>query len=68
MNSNRTGSPVLCCAIATCDLAFSLKRPSGATVLDEPCVIDGNLITARFPYDLPRLIKALAQQLVAAKG
>ena len=30
---------------------------AGATVLDEPCVVDGNLITARFPYDLPRLIR-----------
>jgi protease I len=37
---------------------------AGAIVLDEPCVVDGNLITARFPYDLPRLIRALAKQLV----
>ncbi len=37
---------------------------AGATVLDEPCVVDGNLITARFPYDLPRLIQALVQQLL----
>lgn len=36
---------------------------AGATVLDEPCVVDGNLITARFPYDLPRLIRAMAKQL-----
>lgn len=36
---------------------------AGATVLDEPCVVDGNLITARFPYDLPRMIQALAKQL-----
>ena len=36
----------------------------GATVLDEPCVVDGNLITARFPYDLPRLVDALVKQLV----
>jgi protease I len=33
-------------------------------VLDEPCVVDGNLITARFPYDLPRMINALVSQLV----
>lgn len=39
---------------------------AGATVLDEPCVVDGNLITARFPYDLPRLIQALVKQLTAA--
>jgi protease I len=39
---------------------------AGATVLDEPCVVDGNLITARFPYDLPRMIDALVKQLVKA--
>ena len=37
---------------------------AGATVLDEPCVVDGNLITARFPYDLPRMVNALVKQLV----
>ena len=37
---------------------------AGATVLDEPCVVDRNLITARFPYDLPRMIEALVKQLV----
>ena len=37
---------------------------AGATVLDEPCVVDGNLITARFPYDLPRMVQALVRQLV----
>ena len=37
---------------------------AGATVLDEPCVVDGNLITARFPYDLPRMIQALVKQLL----
>jgi protease I len=30
-------------------------------------VVDGNLITARFPYDLPRLIRAMAEQLTAAR-
>ena len=39
----------------------------GATVLDEPCVVDGNLITARFPYDLPRLVKAMVKQLLEQK-
>lgn len=38
---------------------------AGATVLDEPCVVDGNLITARFPYDLPRMIHAMVRQLLA---
>ena len=37
---------------------------AGASVLDEPCVVDGNLITARFPYDLPRMVHALVKQLV----
>jgi len=31
-------------------------------------VVDGNLITARFPYDLPRLIDAMVKQLVSASG
>ncbi len=37
---------------------------AGATVIDEPVVVDGNLITARFPYDLPRMIKAMVKQPV----
>ncbi len=39
---------------------------AGATVADEPCVVDGSLITGRFPYDLPRCLDAFAGQLVAA--
>ena len=38
---------------------------AGAEVHDEPVVVDGNLITARFPYDLPRMVNALVQQLTA---
>jgi protease I len=38
--------------------------PAGATVLDEPCVVDGNLITARFPYGLPRMVEQLVKQLL----
>jgi protease I len=37
---------------------------AGAIVVDEPVVVDRNLITARFPYDLPRMVKALVGQLV----
>jgi protease I len=37
---------------------------AGATVVDEPCVVDGNLITGRFPFDLPRCLPALEQQLL----
>lgn len=37
---------------------------AGAIVIDEPVVVDGNLITSRFPYDLPRMVQALVKQLV----
>ncbi|MBI2717910.1 MAG: DJ-1/PfpI family protein [Rhizobiales bacterium] len=50
-------------ATAVWNIQIDLEN-AGATVLDEPCVVDGNLITARFPYDLPRLIKAMVAQLV----
>ena len=52
-------------ATAVWNIQIDLEN-AGATVIDEPCVVDGNLITARFPYDLPRMIDALAKQLVAA--
>lgn len=50
-------------ATAVWNIHIDLEN-AGATVLDEPCVVDGNLITARFPYDLPRMTQALVQQLV----
>ena len=50
-------------ATAVWNIQIDLKN-AGATVLDEPCVVDGNLITARFPYDLPRMVKALTDQLL----
>jgi len=53
-------------ATAVWNIQIDLEN-AGATVLDEPCVVDGNLITARFPYDLPRLIRARAEQLTAAR-
>jgi protease I len=37
---------------------------AGATVVDEPCVVDRNLITGRFPFDLPRGLAAFEEQLV----
>ncbi len=52
-------------ATAVWNIHIDLEN-AGATVLDEPCVVDGNLITARFPYDLPRMTAALVKQLVAA--
>lgn len=48
-------------------VSFSRACNSGALVSDEPCVVDGNLITARFPYDLPRMVHALVKQLLAAR-
>jgi protease I len=38
---------------------------AGAEVVDEPCVVDGNLITGRFPYDLPRCLEAFGAQVAA---
>lgn len=40
---------------ATCwkSVATDLKN-AGATFIDTPAVIDGNLVTSRFPADLPR--------------
>jgi protease I len=54
-------------ATAVWNIQIDLEN-AGAVVLDEPCVVDGNLITARFPYDLPRLVQAIVQQLLAVKG
>jgi protease I len=51
-------------ATAVWNIQIDLEN-AGAIVIDEPCVVDGNLITARFPYDLPRMIHALAGQLTA---
>jgi protease I len=36
---------------------------AGATYVDEPVVVDGNLITSRRPADLPWFCKAVAQAL-----
>ena len=54
-------------ATAVWNIQIDLEN-AGATVLDEPCVVDGNLITARFPYDLPRMVAALVKQLVPHAG
>ncbi len=50
-------------ATAVWNIHIDLEN-AGATVIDEPVVVDGNLITARFPYDLPRMVDALVKQLV----
>jgi protease I len=51
-------------ATAVWNIHIDLEN-AGAEVHDEPVVVDGNLITARFPYDLPRMVNALVKQLVA---
>ena len=53
-------------ATAVWNIQIDLEN-AGATVLDEPVVVDGNLITARFPYDLPRMIDAMTKQLLKAR-
>ncbi|ACB96209.1 DJ-1/PfpI family protein [Beijerinckia indica] len=36
---------------------------AGAHVLDEPVVVDGNVITSRFIYDIPQFVKAIIDLL-----
>ncbi|NGX47240.1 MAG: General stress protein 18 [Chlamydiae bacterium] len=36
---------------------------AGAIWLDEPCVVDGNLISSRTPADLPQFMQALLAQI-----
>ena len=33
-------------------------RNAGANVVDEPSVVDGNIVTSRSPYDLPAFCRA----------
>jgi protease I len=37
---------------------------AGATVLDQPVVVDGNVITSRFIYDIPQFVDAIVAQLI----
>lgn len=39
---------------------------AGAQVSDEPLVVDGRLITSRFPFDLPQLLPEFQRQLHAS--
>ncbi|MHC4131253.1 MAG: type 1 glutamine amidotransferase domain-containing protein [Planctomycetota bacterium] len=49
---------------ATCFMAIKDDiRNAGAEYVDEECVIDGNLITARKPDDLPSFCKAILDKL-----
>lgn len=39
-------------------------KNAGATVQDQPVVEDGNLVTSRFPYDLPEFMGAIRAKLL----
>ncbi len=39
---------------------------AGATFVDEPVVVDGNLITSRYPPDLPQFCRAIIKALSGA--
>jgi protease I len=41
---------------------------AGADYRDEPVVVDGNLITSRFPADLPDFSRAIIEQLARQKA
>lgn len=41
---------------------------AGATVKDEPLVVDGNLITSRHPGDLPHFTRAIMERVPARAG
>lgn len=41
---------------------------AGATWVDEACVVDGNIITARTPDDLPAFMQAILQVLETGKA
>ena len=40
------------------------KIATVATVLDQPVVVDGNVITSRFIYDIPQFVDAIVAQLI----
>jgi len=52
---------------ATCYWAMMVDlKNAGAEVSDTPCVVDGNLITARFPFDLPPFSQAIVEAVTKA--
>ena len=40
-------------------------KNAGADYHDEPCVVDGNLVTSRCPDDLPYFVKSFIELLNA---
>ncbi len=51
----------------TAQIAEEIKE-AGAEYLDEPVVVDGNLITSRTPADLPEFNKAILNALKKTEG
>ena len=50
---------------------FSIKDDmvaAGARYVDEPVVVDGNLITSRSPKDLPFFLPAIIEALARARA
>lgn len=43
-------------------------RNAGATVVDQPVCVDGNLITSRSPEDLPAFCQAITDRFAAVKA
>jgi protease I len=41
---------------------------AGATWADEPCVVDGPIVTARFPHDLGPFCRSIAELVAARLG
>ncbi|ARV62916.1 hypothetical protein BZZ01_08065 [Nostocales cyanobacterium HT-58-2] len=40
---------------------------AGATVIDEPVIVDGNIITSRAPLDLPQFLSAVTSAVVKSR-
>ncbi len=65
------GGWMLCCTDAlrgrTATSFMAIKHDminAGADWVDQPCVVDGNIITARKPDDLPAFCKAIVGSLI----
>ncbi len=53
-----------------CTSFFSIRKDmenAGAVWEDSPTVVDGNLITARFPADLPTFLRTIVSTLTSAQ-
>ena len=48
------------------NIQLDLKN-AGATVVEQPVVVDGTLITGRSPYDLPQYLEAIVEAVIKSK-